>query len=84
MKKHITFILNPISGKVKKAGIPVLIDKYLDKNRFDYTLRYTEYAGHAELIAREEREKGVDVVVAVGGDGTINEVGRALVHSSTA
>lgn len=84
MKARVTFILNPISGKIKKTGIPRLIDTYLDKERFDYTLRYTEYAGHAEVMAREERDKGIDVVVAVGGDGTVNEIGRSLVHSNTA
>ncbi len=78
------FIMNPISGAVKKSGIPKLIDKYIDQEKFEYKIRYTEYAGHAEAIAREATEKGIDVVVAVGGDGTINEVGRALIHTSTA
>mgnify|MGYP002624374866 FL=1 len=83
-KKRILFILNPISGTVKKAGIPDKIDKYLNHDLFDHTIRYTEYAGHATEIAQEACEDGYDIVVAVGGDGTINEVGKALVHSSTA
>lgn len=83
-KKSVTFILNPISGQIKKAGIPAQIAKYLDHDVFDHRICYTDHAGHATQIAAEEAEKGTDVVVAVGGDGTINEIGRALVHTQTA
>ena len=84
MKKTITFILNPISGTTSKAGVPELIGRTIDKELFDYDIVYTERAGHATEIAAEAAEKGVDIVVAVGGDGTVNEVGRALIHTSTA
>mgnify|MGYP003291372379 CR=1 FL=1 len=80
----ILFILNPISGTVSKANVCNLIEKYVDKERFDWSICYTEYAGHAEKIAREAAGKGVDVVVAVGGDGTVNEVARGIVQSKTA
>lgn len=40
----------------------------------------TERAGHASEIATEAKNNHVDVVVAVGGDGTVNEVARSLVH----
>ncbi len=84
MKKTITFILNPISGTTSKAGVPELIGRTIDKELFDYDIVYTERAGHATEIAAEAAEKGFDIVVAVGGDGTVNEVGRALIHTSTA
>ena len=80
----VTFIMNPISGSVKKSGIPKLINRYIDKDKWDYNIMYTERAGHATILAAEARDKGYDVVVAVGGDGTINEVGQALIHSNTA
>lgn len=83
-KKNIVFIMNPISGTVKKAGIPNLIERYLDKDKFVYTIECTQYAGHATEIAAQARDNGADIVVAIGGDGTINEVGRALIQSSTA
>ncbi len=83
-KKNIVFIMNPISGTVKKAGIPNLIEKYLDKDKFSYTIKLTEYAGHATKIACKAKDEHVDIVVAIGGDGTINEVGRALIQSDTA
>lgn len=83
-KKNIVFIMNPISGTVKKAGIPKLIEQYLDKDCFAYTIECTQYAGHATELANKAKSDGADIVVAIGGDGTINEVGRALVQSDTA
>ena len=76
--------MNPISGTSDKKDIPYLIEELLDKEQFDYSIRKTEQAGHAYEIAKESKEQGIDIVVAVGGDGTVNEVGRALVHSNTA
>ena len=83
-KKKIVFIINPISGTHSKEGIPALIESGLDRERFDYEIRFTEYAGHATEMARECAEQGVYSCVAVGGDGTVNEVARALTHSQTA
>ena len=83
-KKKITFILNPISGTHNKNMIPEYIDEIISKDDFDYEIRTTEYAGHAAEIAHDCVEQQVDVVVAVGGDGTVNEVARSLTHSQTA
>lgn len=84
MMKRILFIINPISGTVRKSGIEGLIDEHLDKEHFDAQIVYTEYAGHAAELAAEAVNRGYDVVAAVGGDGTVNEVARSLVHSNTA
>ena len=83
-KKTITFILNPISGTHSKEEIPHLIEQTLDRELYDYSIRFTEYAGHAAEIARQLAEEKTDVVVAVGGDGTVNEVARSLTHTQTA
>lgn len=83
-KKKIIFILNPISGTVSKAGIPDLIEERLDKEKFDCRIAETKYAGHATELAQQAARQGIDIVVAVGGDGTVNEVGRALVNTKTA
>lgn len=64
------FIVNPISGHGRKERIISLLTKS------GYNVVCTEYAGHAEKLARETDAK---VVVAVGGDGTVNEVARGLV-----
>ena len=84
MKKKAVFIINLISGTSDKAAIPGLIDQYLDKTKFEYEIAVTQYAGHASEIAAKAKDDGVDVVVAIGGDGTVNEVARAIVHSDTA
>ena len=63
------FIVNPISGHGRKKRI---ISHLVDAG---YKVACTEYAGHAEKLAREASEQ---VVVAVGGDGTVNEVARGL------
>lgn len=82
--KKIVFIINPNAGTGNKNSVVSAIEQHLDKKVFEPEIRYTEYAGHAAIIAREEAQKGTDVVVAVGGDGTVNEVGRALVGTQTA
>ena len=83
-KKKVVFILNPISGTISKVGIPDLIEERLDKDKFDYRIAETQHAGHATDLAREAVEEGVDLVVAVGGDGTVNEVGRSLINTKSA
>ena len=83
-KKSVVFLVNPISGTHSKKELPELIESVLDKELFDYRILYTEYAGHAAEMARQYAAAETDIVVAVGGDGTVNEVARSLVHTQTA
>lgn len=83
-KRQIIFIVNPISGTQNKRAILKLIDERINRDLFDYRIMRTQYAGHAVEIARQAAEDKADLVVAIGGDGTINEVGRSLVHTDTA
>ena len=83
-KTTITFIVNPISGTNSKDDFPELVAQTLDHDRFDEEVVFTEYAGHAAEIASQRAAEGRDVVVAVGGDGTVNEVARSLTHTQTA
>lgn len=78
MKKRIRFIINPISGGVKKARVPQMIEEHLDHNLFDYDIAITQYKQHAKSIAAESAREGIDIVCAVGGDGSVHEVGTAL------
>jgi YegS/Rv2252/BmrU family lipid kinase len=83
-KKRIVFVVNPISGTQGKKAILKWIDERLDRSIYDYSIVKTEYAGHATQIAANAVQEKVDVVVAIGGDGTINEIARSLVHTDTA
>ena len=83
-KKRIVFVVNPISGTQGKKAILKWIDERLDRSLYDYSIVKTEYAGHATQIAANAVMEKVDVVVAIGGDGTINEIARSLVHTDTA
>ena len=82
--KKIVFIVNPISGVGKKDMLPEVVDKYISRETNEIEIILTEYAGHAFNIAKQKADEGVDIVVAVGGDGTVNEVARGLVESQTA
>jgi diacylglycerol kinase (ATP) len=82
--KSIKFIVNPISGTQSKELILNLLDKKINKTRYSWEVMYTERAGHAVEIAAQAAAEKTDIVVAIGGDGTINEVARSLVHTDTA
>lgn len=82
--KKIIFIVNPISGTQGKEVILNLLDEKIDKERYSWEVVYTERAGHAIEIAAQAAENKADAVIAIGGDGTINEIGRSLVHTETA
>ena len=82
--KKIVFVVNPISGVHSKEGILSLLDERLDNTQYTWEVIATERAGHATEIAAKAAEEHIDIVVAVGGDGTVNEVARSLVHTDTA
>ena len=82
--KNIAFIVNPISGTKAKNRTAKLIRESLDLQQFSPTLVVTEYAGHATQLAHQFALEGYYAVVAVGGDGTVNEVANGLVGSNTA
>lgn len=82
--KRIIFVVNPISGTQNKESILSLIDEKIDKEKYSFEIVYTERAGHAIEIAANAAKESIDIVVAIGGDGTINEIARSLVHTDTA
>ncbi|MBP5480363.1 MAG: diacylglycerol kinase family lipid kinase [Paludibacteraceae bacterium] len=83
MPKRIAFIINPISGTSDKKDLPDLIKQTFTEG-WDVTIAETQHAGHGKEMASQFAADGYDVVVACGGDGTMNEVASALVHTDTA
>lgn len=79
MKKKIIFIINPISGHHNKNNFPNLVEKYIDKNKYEHKFVFTEYAGHATELTIKAIEDEYDFIAAVGGDGTINEIAKCLI-----
>ncbi|RSK43625.1 YegS/Rv2252/BmrU family lipid kinase [Hymenobacter perfusus] len=81
---RICFILNPTSGTNRTQDVPVLLTRYATTAGADFSIRLTEYAGHATELARVAAFEGYRVIVAVGGDGTVNEVARGLLGTAAA
>lgn len=80
----IVFIINPVSGTERKEYIVTLIHEILKLSGIHYDIAYTTFAGHATELTKQAIEQKYDVVVAVGGDGTINEIAQALIKTKTA
>ena len=78
------FILNPKAGPSRRLDMPALIARHFGGLETDYDIRLTEFAGHAVELARTAAAEGYAVVAAVGGDGTVNEVGRGLLGTAAA
>lgn len=76
------FVMNPMSGTTtpaQKNKIKQIVSKLPESQLF-----FTEYVGHATEIAQRAVREGISKVVAIGGDGTVNEVGKGLIDSNTA
>lgn len=84
MKQLIWFVINPIAGGKDKKLIQSAILQYFEHKDREVVFFHTAYAGHGQEIAERAKLEKVDVVVAVGGDGTVHEIGTALVGSSCA
>jgi len=82
-KKLIVFIVNPKAGITpkSKAVIELLAGNVIPSSRFIPEVVFTQRAGHATELAKEALGRGADIVVASGGDGTINEVACAMVNT---
>ncbi len=78
------FIINPISGKAKHLGIAELIKTYLDSTKYSYDCFFTERTKHATELAKQAAKENIDVVIAVGGDGTVNECAKGVLGTKTA
>lgn len=82
MRRNLLFIVNPISGIGKQKKIEDLLQAHIDHSLIDYTVRYTERIHHGTELAREAVEQGCfDAIVAVGGDGSVNDIVSGMAGS---
>lgn len=85
MKRNLLFIVNPISGIGRQKKIEALLESNIDHSLLDYTVRYTERIHHGTELAKDAVEQGCfDAIVAVGGDGSVNDVVSGMVGSNIA
>lgn len=75
-KRRMLLIVNPYATTVSSRLKNLVV--YALQGRFEVETVSTEAQNHATEIGREVRDHGYDVVVAFGGDGTLNEVANGL------
>lgn len=84
LKKKIRFIINPRSGTNNKKNIHKYIHRNLDKSKYKHEIINTNSPNHATYLSKDAVKLGYDTVIAVGGDGTVNETAEGLIGSNTA
>lgn len=82
--KKLAFIINPISGTKNKSAILKQIEKRIPNYVSEYEVFYTQGPSHATDLAKRAVKSNTDIVIAIGGDGTVNETASGLLHSNTA
>ncbi|AFL81662.1 conserved protein of unknown function BmrU [Aequorivita sublithincola DSM 14238] len=82
MKTNIHFIVNPIAGKGKNELSEALLETYFPKDEYSVSIKKTEFVLHATSLTKASIDEGAQIIVACGGDGTINEVASSLVSTS--
>lgn len=77
-QKEALLVINPISGTRSKRGLEATVKTLLGESNIKVTDVVTEFAGHASQLASDAVKKGYDMVIAAGGDGTVNEIASTL------
>jgi diacylglycerol kinase (ATP) len=77
-------IVNPVAGAYSTRRKWPIISKLLERIGLSFDFEYTEGIGHAIELARLAASDGYRYLVAVGGDGTVNEVANGILHSTNA
>lgn len=77
----IFFIVNPIAGSGRSAEKFNDVRRLLDEKGVEYEALYTERPRHAPELTRRALDMGAEYIAAVGGDGTMQEVAGALLHT---
>jgi diacylglycerol kinase (ATP) len=81
---HVKVIVNPVAGAYSTRRKWPLISRLLKRIGLSFDFQYTEGVGHAIELARAAASDGYQCLVAVGGDGTVNEVANGILYSTGA
>lgn len=81
---HYRFIVNPVAGRGRAADWVSRIRGRMEQAKASYDVVYSTGAGEVQKLAHQAAADGMEVVVAVGGDGTVNEAANGVAFSSTA
>lgn len=83
--KRVLFLVNPGSGvnQSRKALLSDYASKHLDPHIYTWDISFSESAVHLFEMSRAAAENGVDIIVAVGGDGTVNQVVKGMLGSKS-
>ncbi len=84
MKKHLVFIINPLSGTDRVKAIQGAIDAGIDGAQYTHETQYTQRSQHGTELARLAAAAGAHAVIAVGGDGSVADVANGLNGSQAA
>lgn len=80
--KSYFFIINPISGKGKGSKLIPLIEKYCSAKNCRFEIHVSQFSGDAKNLAQKAIDSNFDFIIAVGGDGTVNEVAGIVAGTS--
>jgi len=83
-KKHLVFVVNPHSGTLRRKDMPATIAQYLDTSVFSFDIQETKFPHHGTALAKQAAADGAFGVVAVGGDGSVNDVAAGLAGTGAA
>ena len=78
----IRFIVNPIAGLGKQKNIVEIVEKHFKYKTYDF--KYTKKKGHASELCKLAVRDKINIIVAVGGDGTVNECIKEIVNTNVA
>ena len=80
--EKITFIINPTAGYKRFRIVEESILKYINKKKFKFNIEYSKEKGDVKNLTKKAIDCGANIIIAVGGDGTVNEVSSELVNSN--
>lgn len=83
-KKKLVCIINPIAGKGKGADFAKIIASGIDQRKFDFNIQISEHSNHVSILTQNAISNNADVIIGVGGDGTINQIASHLIDTEIA